>query len=283
MTSKCKICPKSVADSDRITCSGYCGAQFHVFCAKVDFALLEQLGIYAQNVFWMCDSCAELFQNDQFRKVLSRCEGKSPCVDDAIKPLKEDIAKLSNAISSLAAKVESKPVTPISPWPKISSFGGSGGSKRRRTDDNTAKVQNSRGTKVASELVKSITMQEDLFWIYLSAFDPSTTEDDICALARDSLSLDASENCKAIKLIAKGIDPTGLNFISFKVGVNINLKEIALSPESWPNNIYFREFVDRGSNARRIIKINRPMDEKDNRQPAVVTPSSAENNDKDTR
>lgn len=112
-----------------------------------------------------------------------------------------------------------------------------------------------------SELVKTVPTKEDLFWIYLSAFHPSTTEEEIVKLTRDCLNLAVNDGCKAIKLIPKGKNLADLNFVSFKVGVGYQFQDAALSCDSWPENVLFREFENLRKNDRRIVRINHLTDQ----------------------
>ena len=60
-----------------------------------------------------------------------------------------------------------------------------------------------------------------------------------------------------VKLVPKGIDLSTLRFVSFKIGVSYELKEIALTRDTWPENVFFREFEDnRTKNFTRVVRLN---------------------------
>lgn len=270
----CERCNKNVVDSDRITCRGFCGASFHMICVEVDLPLLDQLGSNAKNVFWMCDKCAELFTNDHFRRMTSRCDSDLPV---AITAMKEDIAKLNTAISSLAAKVDAQPVTPHrtprNPWTFIGNKIPSADSvKRRRGNDGlpvTAeeKPPSSKGTRASNGSIQTVGPNVDkLVWVYLSAFHPSTTDDDIAGLVRECIGLQDSDVVKVVKLVRKNADLSQLSFVTFKVGVDIRHKTAVLSPDSWPEDVSFREFVN--YNSKNIANVTRFVPRKDDKSSA---------------
>lgn len=78
--------------------------------------------------------------------------------------------------------------------------------------------------------------------IYLSRIATNVSEDDIRALAKECLASEDSIDVK--KLVKKYVNLNELKFISFKVGVDPKQRENALSADTWPDGICFREFVD---------------------------------------
>lgn len=115
--------------------------------------------------------------------------------------------------------------------------------KRPRVDDES-RTETSAGTKETDPAViipLAVRQEkEDLFWLYLSGFDPKATEDDIRELVKRNLN--TNETVEVRKLVPKGKNLEELTFVSFKVGVVLDLKDSALSPASWQQGISFREF-----------------------------------------
>lgn len=259
----CKCCQKVISNSDRIVCRGFCGESFHAICVRVDCSLKDVLGLNERNVYWMCDTCSELFTNDHFRSILNRHDTDTAGIPNSISSIQNDIMKLNSTVTALAAKIDSKPRTPF----RFNSNGSrlddgqrnpSENTPKRRRGENGATVSSkpSCGTKVSCSSIKMVKTSKDLFWIHLSAFHPTTTEEEISGLVRECLQLDEDRKPKVIKLIPKGRDPATLNFISFKVGVGSELKQEALSCETWPQDVLFREFEDdRAKNVSRIIRV----------------------------
>lgn len=233
-----------------------------MICVKLDYSFREVLKAHVRNVFWMCDGCAEMFSSDHFRKLSSRCT--SECMPDevSLKSLKDDIAGLKDIVKNITSQVDSKPINPVmttawsatnrmthlNPLPNTPK-------RRREGDELKEKPSNIRGTKTASELVKTVSPPEELFWLYLSAFDPSTSNNEIVTLVKSSLMLTDDVEPKVVRLVPKDKDPTTLNFVTFKVGFKKSLKDLALSKETWPENVYFREFETRPKNQQQIIRV----------------------------
>lgn len=277
----CKCCQKVVSDSDRIVCRGFCGEAFHGICVKVDCSLMDVLGLYEKNLYWMCDDCSALFANGPFRSIISCYDKDNAGLPESIKLIQDDISKLNSAVTALTEKVESKQKTPF----RFNSNYSSGNNgllnqnentpKRRRGENGTTLVGTSKascGTKVSCTSIKTVKASNELFWIHLSAFHPTTTEDEISELVRDCLQLAEGNKPRVVKLIPKGRDLTTLNFISFKVGVDIGSKTEALSCETWPQDVLFREFVDNGS--KNVARIIRTSAETNKDQPVPTTGSS---------
>lgn len=256
----CKKCSKTVSDAEGITCRGFCGEKLHVICAQVDIELLEQLRTNEKNVFWMCNDCAELFSNGHFRNIVKCGSDQCSTTPTSIESMKADIEKLNSAVTALATKLDPKTSTsPFPSWPRPR-FDRSNPltrtPKRQRTSIDVEAKPVCRGTKPSIGSVKTVGMNEDLLWIYLSAFHPSTSDDDIASLVTECLSLEPNEAPKVVKLLPRGRDPSTLSYISFKVGVIKNKRDSALSCDSWPEGVQFREFDD--SRSIKVTSITRP-------------------------
>lgn len=266
----CKRCQKKVSGDDGVVCRGYCGASFHAFCVNVDEPLRKQLGQYRNNVFWMCDGCANLFGNAHFRALMTGFDEKSSMVPSAIQSMQCEIEKLHASVKTLSAKVDGMPTTPTpfstpNPWPaihRINRFTKS--AKRfRDTDGNPVNVEDGSmkmGTKTTnpcSTICLDSRQEDELIWIYLSAFHPNTTESQISSFVTECLELTANAHLKVIKLVPKGKDLNTLNYVSFKIGLSVQFKEKAFSCESLPENIRFRQFEDnRAKNLPRVISLS---------------------------
>lgn len=265
----CQSCQKKVSNSDRIVCQGFCGASFHHVCVNVDEPLREQLGLCGGNVFWMCNGCAELFSNMHFRSMMSSFDEKTITLPTAIQSMQADIEKLHSAVQTLSEKVDAKPNPPTpfptpNPWPIPRSNVNVYTPKRfRNSNGNPVNVfngSNQTGTKSVIG-IKTVRLErdqeDDLTWIYLSAFHPSTSESQIASLVSECLNMPENMSPKAIKLVPKGRDLNTLDFVSFKIGIHARFKEQALSCESWPENIRFRVFEDnRAKNGPKIVSLS---------------------------
>lgn len=232
-------------------------------CVKVEYSLRDVLKDHGKNLFWMCDGCADMFASDHFRKISSRCANENVPDKASLQSLKDDIAGLKDVVGMLSSKVDAKPVTP---WAGPSWSGSNrlttlstvpNTPKRMRADvQPREKPSNIRGSKAASEMIKTVSPPEELFWVYLSAFDPTTTDSEIVEFVKNCMELAPDAEPKAVRLVAKDKDPTTLSFVTFKVGVTKTLKDKALSRETWPENVYFREFDNSSKNQRRVIRVS---------------------------
>lgn len=265
----CERCQKKISTKkERVVCHGYCGASFHAVCVNVDGPLQEQLAQNGKNVFWMCDGCAGLFTNAHFRVMMTNFDGKASVLPEAFQSMRLQIEQLQSAVDALTTKVDEKSSTPTpfatpNLWPNRDRLNTPVNStKRRRGQDGhtlgVPTVVGNVGTKAAG-VIKTVQLNQrdddNLLWIYLSAFHPLTSEGQIASLVSECLDL-TSTSTKVVKLVPKGKDVNSLQFVSFKVGIAKQLKEKALSSDSWPENIQFREFDDlRSKNSRRIVSL----------------------------
>lgn len=85
------------------------------------------------------------------------------------------------------------------------------------------------------------SQREDKFWLYLSGFDPHATAQQIESLVKGNLNI-TDGVVDVAKLVPKGRTLDELTFVSFKVGLDPQLKEVALTGSSWQKGIVFRQF-----------------------------------------
>ncbi|XP_055621986.1 uncharacterized protein LOC129765598 [Toxorhynchites rutilus septentrionalis] len=157
-----------------------------------------------------------MFTNDHFRNIPSRRTEDNLPDAASIKSLKDDIAELKDTVRNLASKVDVKPITPLTgtPWSgldRICSNPIRNTPKRVREDcQDEEQPLVRRGTKAASGTVKTVSPPEELFWLYLSAFDPSTSDIDISTLNIgginrnvDDIRLAVSDQCYDIVVLTE--------------------------------------------------------------------------------
>lgn len=93
--------------------------------------------------------------------------------------------------------------------------------------------------------ISTVPQAQPKFWLYLSRIAKEVTADQICALAKKRL---GTEDVHVVRLVAKGRDISTLTYVSFKIGVNMDLRIKALSTSTWPKGMLYREFCDNRSN-----------------------------------
>lgn len=237
----CKQCKKTVSNSERILCRGPCRGEFHSICAKLDTPVLEMLGIYKNNVAWLCDGCIKILDS------MEADGGASPTYA-AIQSMQADIAKLTATVTTIVAGAT--PATPT--WPSQNRSRISAKRRLQNTEDSIPTTrprlpQSQHGKKVLQNpiaIVASPPVDDDKFYIWLGNFLPSVSEDCIRTTVKDSLNCSDDDEIVVKALVKKGVSVTCLRSITFKVGVDKKYKDASLNENNWPAGISFREFVD---------------------------------------
>lgn len=238
MAKNCSKCSDAINGIEFVVCRGYCGASFHMnTCSGVTRALLSYFSSNKKNLFWMCDKCAELFENSHLRSISSTADQLSP------------LNSLTTAITELRAEIKqihSKSHPQSSPavnWPPLSQRRAI----KRPLEVNAIEKCNIGSKQPLGDVVSvPICKNEDQkFWLYLSRIRPDVTIEAVSAMAKANLNLDGDPS--VVKLVPKDKNINTLSFVSFKVGLDPVLKSAALNPETWPEGILFREFEDNRS------------------------------------
>ncbi|XP_055604070.1 uncharacterized protein LOC129752307 [Uranotaenia lowii] len=240
----CDKCAKPTGDSDSILCQGLCSLVFHLKCAGLLSSHLKSKADN-KNLLWVCDECCRLLKNAAFRRSLGSYE--SIIADmrtnqaSLVAEVKSEFATTNlklDKILNVRPNINPSPRIPA-PWPSLATPTN----KRRRVENPT--VAPCVGTKqVTVKTIATVAPPEKKFWIYLARLHNSVTAKDIEELVMECLQCESTE---VHALVRKDVDVSTLRSISFKVGVDPKLKDIALSPKTWPSGILFREFEDFGS------------------------------------
>lgn len=241
MAKLCFKCSDAITGTDYVVCRGYCGATFHMnACSGVTRALHSYFATNKKNLFWMCDKCAELFENSHFRDITSKVDQTSP------------LNLLTTAITELRTEIKqmhSKPTVDVSPaadWPPL--LQQTANERPHVTKVTTRASENCRvGKKQQLDDIVSVPIcknDNQQFWLYLSRIQPDVEIEAVASMIKSNLRIDS--NPAIVKLIPKDKDISTLSFVSFKVGLDPSLKVMALNPETWPEGLLFREFQDYG-------------------------------------
>lgn len=252
---QCGQCKLDINDLEPIRCC-FCDTFYH---------------ISAQCTGFNSRGCKELLASGKLQFICTLCRNKlnGMCVEDYInnalnQPCKCShveqnliaiVDKLTAVASNIKSTVEQLPIvhqpemnlastvnTEI--WPRI---------KHPRLDNAVRnELAPDRGTKTLdlSDLsVPCITssIQPRKFWLHLSGFNPNISDDDMRVIILRCLN--TNENIELFRLVPKGKDISSLSFLSFKIGVDPSLKQLALNPATWPVGILLREFVARPKNS----------------------------------
>lgn len=208
------------------------------------------------HLVWMCTACKNLLSKARFSNSLVSVNKANESVIESMKVEIRDsvLAEIKYEIrSNFKTLIDSVPRTPASIYrtphpPSIRS-------KRLRDNDcdddaathRPAKSMCCVGTSATvADLVVSEAAEANLakFWLYLSGILPEVPESKVVELAESRLK---TTNLQVVKLVPRGKDARTLTFVSYKIGIPLELKTIALAPETWPRGIRFREFESVGN------------------------------------
>lgn len=78
--------------------------------------------------------------------------------------------------------------------------------------------------------------------IWISRLSPDTTEDQIIDYIVNNTAVTDRTKMNVHKLVKKGVEMSSLNFVSFKVELNIADFDVLNDPEVWPQHVLVREF-----------------------------------------
>lgn len=263
MSDACDQCAKPVkSDDEFITCMAFCERMVHIRCSvtKLNKPFVKIIH-ESPNLIWMCDECAKLMKIARFKSAVSSFGEAFQSItkkqESVHAEIRKELAKQGQQIALL-----SKRMTPSSAFLRESgSFSRQPPSKRRRDEEinfnPTASKPLLGGTKeTTTASILTVSEPVELFWLYLSRVHPSVKPEDIEKLAKDCL--ESEDPVKAIPLVKRGIDASRLNFISYKIGIDHKLRQTALSPDTWPKGILFREFEDLSAKNSWLPRLNTP-------------------------
>ncbi|XP_058827547.1 uncharacterized protein LOC131687477 [Topomyia yanbarensis] len=245
MDSICLQCSEPVTTLNQLKCQGFCDRIMHLSCSTLTRPKLDMINDSA-NILWLCDSCVDLMKSSTVNAAFTALSEAFRLLTDthktALEALKAEMEKTRKSVESATTL----PATPIS-WPVPNRAGAK---RARKTEDDKSlsksDVPSLTCGKKKGDVAKvpTITVQPatSKCWIYLSRIATTVSEDEVGAMVKECLSSDDPVEVK--KLVKKDANLSGHNFISFKIGVDPKPREMALNAETWPDGMYFREFID---------------------------------------
>lgn len=270
MAKNCGKCVKSIRGLEFAKCSGYCEQMFHFACCGLTRPNYE---LIVGQALWLCEVCRSTVNNRPLSELLSDNEviTQLESLKLEVADMKEKLATLSDTISDctenvkctfnqfeekinlrdnrLDGAIEEKVRDSVRDAIPQSQFSG-----RARLVDRVEYSGSEEGTGDVELTDLSVSnlvpaTESALFWLYLSGLNPQVSADDISKVVRSCLQTE--DDVKSIKLVPKNVDLTRLTFVSFKVGLPLTLKEVALRASTWPKGIRFREFENVPARDRR--------------------------------
>lgn len=248
---QCGACQLEINDLEPVRC-GFCEGCFHISQQCCGFNLRACKDVFTQGkVMFICTPCKIKLNGRSIRAYIADLDTPPSTTDNSLasslQQLSGVVEALSKKVDAIASAPKTQPGDKTPVWPRV-------GAKRLRSDFERPAV--SKGTKEMSFEDLSVPFitpapPKPVFWLYLSGFQPRIANKDVEKIV--SRCLDSNEPMDVIRLVPKGLDESAMTFVSFKVGINPDLKQQALDAESWPDGLMFREFVDRPKNAARQV------------------------------
>lgn len=208
-------------------------------------------------LFWMCKQCTDLMHDVRMKGAVraayeSGHEKLLTAHNEIVENLKQEIlVELKHEIkSNFSSLINSSSMTPRT---SLRTTSGIASTRRRRLfgKPSTSKAQSKPLMLGTSESLSpslgnlAATAPRQKFWLYLSRISCDVTVEQVRALVSRRLGTD---DVNVVRLVGKGRDVSTLSFISFKIGLNTDVKAKALLPSTWPKGIQYREFIDHRAN-----------------------------------
>lgn len=253
MSFVCHSCAGEL-DEVRVECGGFCKAVFHPRCCGVAVGLLEE-ALKHRQLFWLCPSCSTLMKDMRLRNTARAAYEtgqehafnsqsntiqnlKAVMMDELKTEIRNNFAKLINSSSCTPKSTRRIVINPMV-------------NKSRRlfstASDKISKQPTLLGTGSTpspSVEIAVVPPAQPKFWLYVSRIARDVSADQLSAYAKKRLGTD---DIQVVRLVARNRDINTLTFISFKIGMNMDLKTKALLTSTWPRGVVFREFSDNRS------------------------------------
>lgn len=194
-----------------------------------------------------------------FRQTMSSINAVLQLVNDehskALHELRQEIKQNSTKINSIIQNNSTPDTHAHNSYTQVATSQFTRKRRRLQEEDynNDAPAVNKvEGTKeIDTDVVVPLAsaQREKKFYLYLSGFAPQATVTEITDLVKKNLNT-TDETVDVSKLVPKGKNLCELTFVSFKVGISMHLKDMALQSSSWQKGIVFREF-DSGQSSTR--------------------------------
>jgi hypothetical protein len=236
MAGKCSICDEPCTFEESTCCKGPCNRIIHYACTGMPKTVQKFLVDY-DNLSFTCDPC--------LLKCYKPLENKVDALEENVNSLRTLVTSLLNRTSHTQSKktLTTKSITiGDSPSENEVFFSPPPATNPKIPAANKKPGRNITEILGTGPLSENITLAEPRFWMYLSGLDPSTEECDINDYVKSVFQCDS---IKTKKLLPTNRDPDTCEFVSFKIGFPLNMKERAMDPDFWPTGIKIREFNDR--------------------------------------
>lgn len=237
---ECNKCLLSIDRSkDRYTiCEGRCAKRYHAACVGLSEATV--CALFTKNILWMCDDCLSEYciNRDADIPLLTTADAvQTNTVESDIVEMKLKIEQIFDTLATIAPYhqphfCENLHSTSVSS-PALSSTRLLHGTKISQNEDTSAGA------------ITHDAKGSETFSLFLTNVDCRTTEEDVNHLVCECLDINDQNTVKIRKIVPKGRSIDELDFVSFKVKLDVELKALAMAPSTWPVGLRYREFEDR--------------------------------------
>lgn len=201
------------------------------------------------NILWFCDNCIDKL-NQMKQYPINTTQDVVTAVSDAFRvsldELKVELRETKELTKSLIEKRQtnesSAPRQPRTAWPSLKRTRDIAEKGTPKSHPELKLVGGTKSVEKGCLTVETVEKPPEKFWLYLSRIARHVTEDDVSELVKCCLQTQNPIDVR--KLVRKDADLNQFAFISFKVGVDKDLKQMALDPSIWPKGVFFREFKD---------------------------------------
>lgn len=224
-----------------MACDGFCSKMFHAECVSITES--DLITCCTRNILWFCDECLPKLWEIKNRETAIPVQSVEPAnspdgsisIEAQIVKLNADIAIINETLQEVISRSNT----------------GGGKSEAHRTFCESNTTQRSKllcGTKESTPSFSQCTTSSPsssapgLFWIYFTKIASFTTENDMRNMVREALHYDGSISVR--KLVPPWRDAATMDYVSFKIGIATNLKNMAMESSTWPKGLRFREFVN---------------------------------------
>lgn len=261
----CGECSLEINELEPIRC-GFCDTYFHISQQCCGFNNRANRDLFSNGkAMFICPKCRDILNGRSVCSFLKESLGPQSSSPMDLNLLSNQVQKLSSLVESLSKQVENivnerqAAIAVSTPsWPKT------GVKRRRGNNGQTVQATVERGTSTIDLSDLSVPFivpppQPPKFWLYLSGFQPLIKVEDVQKIVARCLNV--FDPFDVVRLVAKDADIAKLTFVSFKIGLNPDHRELALSASTWPDGLLFREFDDQ-SNKRRPgrVPVESPFD-----------------------
>lgn len=252
----CESCTRELEDKVVVKCNAFCSSTFCQGCSRMSDEMLANVN-GNQNLLWACNACKDLLKKSRFRCAMTSSNAANEMVIDALKTeirdyvLGEIKAEIRQNFKTFSEKMPKTPIGPRPPFPN-----GSSRNKRPREVENEDDGTSHRPSKLLcgtgvcnpeSNIIATANQANEAnevkFWLYLSNIHPDVSDEAVTNMVQSNL---GTKDATVTKLVPRGRDVSSLTFVSYKVGMAVDLKPKAMSLDTWPSGIRFREFEDTG-------------------------------------